>query len=473
GGSTIAGQAVTLTGTTLRDAFGGAGNDLLIGGESANMLGGGWGEDQLLGGAGNDTLQGGFDNDVLDGGTGADSLVGGQGDDAYVVDNAGDVASEAVGQGTDTAFVTGNGWTVSANIEIVRLYGTAATLTGSAGGDVIVASAGATATINAGDGDDTLWGNVLGHFLGGGAGDDIIRGQDGASTMAGGLGNDQFVVGHLNAQVQEGANEGIDTVYLAVNGWTNFANVEIVRLSAPGVVLLNGSEGNEDLVANQGEASTLNGNSGDDTLWGSSFADTLNGGAGNDILRGQGGTDRFIGGTGNDQFVVFSAQATITENAGEGYDIVYFDGVGTLSFGNDIEEARLSGAATGLVGGTGAELLVGNNAGLASSIDGGGGHDTIFGTAATDTITGGAGDDTLYSQGGADIFRFGSQWGYDKVGGFTAGAAKLQFLAESGVTGFGQLGLTSGGGNTQVEFGGYAVLVFGVASLAASDFLFG
>lgn len=353
GSTTIAGQAVTLTGVSLRDAFGGGGNDIIIGGNSANLLIGGWGNDVLQGGAGNDTLQGGFDNDTLDGGTGQDSLVGGEGDDVYVVDNTGDVVVEAAGQGTDTEFVTVSGCTVGANVEITRMYGLAATLTGSAGNDVIVANSGATCNIDAGAGDDTIWGNALGHFLGGGAGDDIIRGQDGASTMAGGAGNDQYVVGHINAQIQESAGEGIDTVYLAVNGWTNFANVEIVRLSAPGVVLVNGNEGNEDLVANQAEASTLNGNGGDDTLWGSAFADTLNGGAGNDILRGQGGADSFIGGTGNDQFVVFSALATITENAGEGYDIVYFDGAGTLFIGNNVEEARLFGAGTGLTGNAG------------------------------------------------------------------------------------------------------------------------
>lgn len=472
GTTTIAGQAVTLTGSSLRDAFGGAGNDAIIGGASANLLNGGWGNDVLLGGAGDDTLQGGFDNDVLDGGAGQDSLVGGQGDDTYVVDSQGDAVAEQTLQGTDTAFVTVSGWTVAANLEIVRLYGNAAAITGSAGADVIVANAGVTSTINAGDGDDTLWGSALGHFLGGGGGDDIIRGQNGAATMAGGTGNDQYVVGHLGAQVQENANEGIDTVYLAVNGWTNPAHVEIVRLSAPGVVLVHGNDGNEDLVANQAEASTLNGNGGDDTLWGSGLADTLNGGAGNDILRGQGGADSYSGGLGNDQFVVFSAGATIIENAGEGYDIVYFDGAGILSIGDHVEEARLFGAGTGLTGNADANLIVGNSSGLASFLDGGAGNDVIFGTAAADTIIGGAGNDTLYSQGGADIFRFGAQWGYDQIAGFTAGAAKLQFLAASGVTSFAQLSLASGGGNTQVEFGGYAVLVFGVGALTASDFLF-
>lgn len=80
----------------------------------------------------------------------------------------------------------------------------------------------------------------------------------------------------------------------------------------------------------------------------------------------------------------------------------------------------------------------------------------------------------IYSQGGADRFLYNAaDWGYDQVAGFTAGQAKIQFAAGSGVTQFNQLFLNSAGGNTQVEFNGHAILVFGVASMAESDFIFG
>lgn len=71
--SSINGGKLAITaGTTVRNAFGGAGDDTII----ANVLGGTLhgmdGDDRLTGGAGSDVLDGGEENDILSGGGGTD-----------------------------------------------------------------------------------------------------------------------------------------------------------------------------------------------------------------------------------------------------------------------------------------------------------------------------------------------------------------------------------------------------------------
>ncbi|WP_369334914.1 M10 family metallopeptidase C-terminal domain-containing protein [Trichormus variabilis] len=51
------------TGTTIENAFGGDGNDTIIGNSAANILHGGRSNDTLDSGVGNDTLTGGVERD--------------------------------------------------------------------------------------------------------------------------------------------------------------------------------------------------------------------------------------------------------------------------------------------------------------------------------------------------------------------------------------------------------------------------
>lgn len=70
------------------EAYGGDGQDTLVGFDGADYFDGGAGDDELYGASGNDTLLGGQGHDRLIGGAGMDQLSGGPGNDALIQGNA-------------------------------------------------------------------------------------------------------------------------------------------------------------------------------------------------------------------------------------------------------------------------------------------------------------------------------------------------------------------------------------------------
>src|SRR6185437_51001 len=144
-------ENLTLTGAGAINATGNELNNVLIGNSAANGL---------MGAGGNDTLNGGG---------GADKMYGGTGNDRYVIDNAGDVANETDGDGTDTilssiSFSLADTVHAVGSLENLTLTGTGAinavgnaldnVLTGNSGANVLVGGAGAD-TLDGGGGVDT------------------------------------------------------------------------------------------------------------------------------------------------------------------------------------------------------------------------------------------------------------------------------------------------------------------------------
>lgn len=308
--SLIGTNAINGIGNTLDNVItGNSAINTLTGGAGNDRLNGGGGADKMLGGTGNDTyvveiatdvvtenlnegtdtiessvtltlgsnvenliltgiaaingtgnslgnvLTGNSAANTLSGGTGADTMIGGAGNDIYVVDNALDIVTENLNEGTDLvqASVT---YTIAANIENLTLTGNTA--------------------INAtGNGfDNVLTGNSAANTLTGGAGNDRLDGKGGADKMLGGAGNDTFVVDVATDVVTENANEGIDTVVTGLT-YTLGANVE-------------------NLIITGTSARNATGNGLDNNLTGNSAANTLSGGAGNDVLTGGAGADSFV-----------------------------------------------------------------------------------------------------------------------------------------------------------------------------------
>ncbi|MFV1528160.1 MULTISPECIES: M10 family metallopeptidase C-terminal domain-containing protein [unclassified Phaeobacter] len=103
------GAANTLVGNAGRDTLAGARNsDVLIGGQGSDRLQGGKGHDLLEGGRGRDTLKGGAGQDTLEGGGGNDRMAGGRGADVFVFSRGADVVIDFQGNDRiDMAAATG------------------------------------------------------------------------------------------------------------------------------------------------------------------------------------------------------------------------------------------------------------------------------------------------------------------------------------------------------------------------------
>ncbi|ABL66310.1 FG-GAP-like repeat-containing protein [Chlorobium phaeobacteroides] len=337
-------------------------NDTLNGTDGNDLLNGFDGNDLLLGFEGNDTLIGGAGNDTLDGGSGADSMDGGIGDDIYVVNSSGDVVTENADEGIDLV-QSSVSWTLGANVENLELTGMANTRgTGN-------------------DHDNRITGNSGKNTLSGGVGNDTLDGGSGADSMAGSIGNDTYVVNYSLDVVTENAGEGTDLVQSST-GWTLGANLENLELT--------------------GTANTRGtGNDLDNRITGNSGKNTLVGGAGNDTLDGGSGADNMAGGIGDDTYVVNYSLDVVTENAGEGTDLVQSSTGWTL--GANVEQLELTGMANAR--GTGNELdnrITGNIG--SNMLAGDAGKDTLLGGAGNDTLDGGTGADSMAGGIGDDIY---------------------------------------------------------------------
>ena len=177
----------------------------------------------FFGGAGADTLKGEGGNDTLRGNGGADRLEGGTGNDKYFTDGLDTIieAAFSAGGGIDTLYSSVS-ITLPANVEILRLEGSAAINgTGTGAPESIIGNSGIN-TLTGGGGADTLNGK---------SGNDIIIGGAGRDTLIGEAGNDRFKfnatadsqVGSSNRDFINGFVRGEDKIDLSAIDANPFA----------------------------------------------------------------------------------------------------------------------------------------------------------------------------------------------------------------------------------------------------------
>jgi Ca2+-binding RTX toxin-like protein len=279
-------------------AYGGAGNDWLIGG---------YGQDGLYGGGNNDVLSGQDGNDVLHGGPGNDFLLGDDGDDKL----HGDMGDDDLygGDGTDVLHGNANNDFLDGGSGNDTLFGDDGNdeLKGAAGDDFLYGQVGID-TLRGGADNDHLEGGTSGDDLRGEGGDDYLQGDNGEDYLDGGDGDDDLDGGEHSDDLYGGLGE--DLLDGGAAGDVLYGGFHDDRLlGGDGGDILHGQEG-DDRLDGQGN-DHLYGEAHDDLLLGGNGADTLDGGDGNDYLKGasspnatgDGSADVLTGGTGSDAFV--------------------------------------------------------------------------------------------------------------------------------------------------------------------------
>ncbi|MGE3776201.1 MAG: M10 family metallopeptidase C-terminal domain-containing protein, partial [Pirellulaceae bacterium] len=379
--------------------------------------------ENVIGTAGDDMLYGNALANSFAGGPGHDLLVGGFGDDVYLFDADTNFGYDAVDDaaGSDTLDFS------STQTQIIHA---------DLSSGVIQAGSGAL-TLASSDTIENVIGGALDDVLVGNSYANILEGRGGNDRLAGGGGDDTYRfdadadLAHDIIDESPGGNDTLDfsaTTELDLTADLSQSGLQLVNANL--VLTLTASDTVENIY----------GGARNDTLIGNGLNNTLVGGLGNDVLAGGAGDDiyRFDA----DTFL----GADLVDESGGGVDTLDF-ALTTLEsvvvdLASSVEQPvnrnlrlRLSsGAAMEIViGGSRDDVLLGND--LDNVLDGGLGSDTLAGRSGDDQLAGGAGDDTYEfdtdtqlgrdtiddSQGGIDTFDFSPTNGH----GVTADIARV------------------------------------------------
>ena len=331
-----------------------------------------------------------------------DTLIGGGGTDTYVVSYA---ADDIVGNGGGDVVQSSVSFSLAAatvnNVNNLTLTGTGGlTATGNGNSNQIIGNTGDDVISDGGGGTDTLVGQSL-------AGADTFIVNNTNDLLSESVGGGASFVSSSVTFVLPGNVENLTlTGASAVSGTGNTDNNVITSNGAAGGDTLAGGGGVDTYVVNSSN-DVVNANvGGSDTVEASvdynmatNAIDALNltliggiaitgtGNAFDNVITDNGAADTLIGGLGSDTYVVTNAGDVVSENGGEGTDLVITN-VNNYTLGANIENLTLTGA--GSLQATGNALnnvITDTTTSGANTLIGGGGVDTYVVNNSNDIVT--------------------------------------------------------------------------------------
>jgi Ca2+-binding RTX toxin-like protein len=391
----------------VENAYGGSGNDSIMGNILNNYLLGGAGNDSLYGSGGNDILRGGAGTDILDGGDGIDLISYSDFTGSPLTVNLTDPTTNTGAAAGDTfisienvqgSLTANNILTGNNSNNTLYSYNGNDILIGKDGNDVLLAGSG-NDSLSGDGGNDILYGQLGDDILNGSSGNDLLRGGAGKDTVDGGDGID--TASYYDAVDPVTIDLSNVTSNAGVDSMDTLINIENVQGSLTANNVLTGNDLGNVLYGYNGNDS-LTGNGGNDVLIGGTGADTLLGNEGVDILRGGAGADSMDGGNGLDYVSYYDSTNDLTVNLANSVANMGDAALDTLS---GIENIQGSLTANNNLTGDGSNnLLLGYN-----------GNDVLTGEGGIDRLIAGAGNDALFGGEGADVLMGGT--GADNLDG--------------------------------------------------------